>query len=91
MITPSDPALALLPLMENDNLVRLWHFDPATQRNAPAYGWSLYDPQATFASANAVERVITGQIYWIRVNRDQTVTLNARERNLFAGWNPLTW
>ncbi|SVB39073.1 uncharacterized protein METZ01_LOCUS191927 [marine metagenome] len=25
------------------------------------------------------------------VNEDQTVTLNGKERVLFAGWNPVSW
>ena len=92
--TPSPlagPYVALAPLIEAGNLVRVWHFDPATQNNPPNFGWSLFDPRAVFASANTVREMRTRQFYWISVRDNQTVTLNGKERVFYSGWNPVTW
>ena len=83
--------MALGPLIGGGNLVRAWHFDPATQNNAPDFGWSLFDPRAVFANANTVRDITAGQFYWISLRDNQTVTLNGTERVLFSGWNPVTW
>lgn len=87
----SKPSVGLAPLIEGDNLIRVWHFDPATQNDAPNFGWFLYDPRPVFAAANTVELMVSGLFYWINVKQTQTVTLNGKQRPLFAGWNPVTW
>ena len=84
-------SVGLEPLTSRENLVRMWHFDPATQRVEPNFGWSLFDPRPIFAPANTVVQLVSDQFYWISVQLNQTVTLNGRERVLFAGWNPITW
>jgi len=84
-------SVGLEPLTSRENLVRMWHFDPATQGVEPNFGWSLFDPRPIFAPANTVVQLVSDQFYWISVQLNQTVTLNGRERVLFAGWNPITW
>lgn len=38
-----------------DNLLRVWHFDPANQDEDPDRGWFLYDPRPAFiAGANTL-------------------------------------
>ena len=83
--------MGLAPLIDDDNLVRVWHFDPAAQDAPPGFGWALYDPRPIFALANTVTRLTTGKFYWLGVKENQTVTLNGKERVLFAGWNPVSW
>ncbi|PKB64109.1 MAG: hypothetical protein BZY80_03810 [SAR202 cluster bacterium Io17-Chloro-G2] len=78
-----DTATGLAPL--SDNLVRVWSFDNSTKE------WSYYDPRPIFASANTVTQLVRGQIYWIKIDNAQTVTLNGSERTLFVGWNLLAW
>jgi len=86
---PAD-ALALL-IANSDNLLRVWHFDPATQNVAPDFGWFLYDPRPVFAAANTVTQIASGKFYWINVRDTQTATLGGKSRSLFGGWNPVTW
>ena len=86
------PADALAELISNnDNLVRVWHFDPSQQSEAPDYGWFLYDPRPVFAAANSVDEIAGGKFYWINVNEAQTAVMGGVSRSLFAGWNPVTW
>ena len=87
----SNPSVGLANIIEGDNLIRVWHFDPATQNDAPNFGWFLYDPRPVFAAANTVELMVSGKFYWINVKQAQSVTLNGQPRSLFAGWNPVTW
>ena len=93
-LTPApsvDPAAGLAPLIADDNLVRVWHFDPSAQDTSPSFWCALYDPRPIFALANTMTRLTVGKFYWMAVNEDQTVTLNGKERVLFAGWNPVSW
>lgn len=85
------PDAGLAPLIVDENLVRVWHFDPASQEIPPGFGWGLYDPRPIFALANTVTQLTTGKFYWMSVKENRTVTLNGKERVLFAGWNPLSW
>ena len=86
-----DPAEGLAPLIGDENLVRVWHFDPSAQDTPPSFGWAQYDARPIFALANTVTRLTAGKFYWMAVNENQTVTLNGKERVLFAGWNPVSW
>ena len=79
----TDPALALVPLV--DNLVRVWTFNDATKE------WTFYDPRPTWTDFNTVTGLGTDQLYWIKVRMNQKVTLNSKERTLFAGWNIIVW
>ena len=86
---PADALAAVIS--NNDNLQRVWHFDPSQQSVAPDYGWFLYDPRPVFAAANSVTEIAGGKFYWISVREDQTAVLGGVSRSLFAGWNPVTW
>jgi len=92
VVASEAPADALAALISNnDNLQRVWHFDPSQQSAAPDYGWFLYDPRPVFASANTVELIAGGKFYWINVREAQDAVLGGVSRSLFAGWNPVTW
>jgi len=86
---PADALAALIS--NNDNLQRVWHFDPSQQNVAPGFGWSLYDPRPVFAAASSVDEIAGGKFYWINVRDAQTAVLGGVSRSLFAGWNPVTW
>ena len=86
--TPPPPfsiptATGVRPL--GSNLKRLFNFSNATKR------WAFYDPLPAFAEVNTVTRLFPGEIYWIWVKEDQTVTLDLKERNLAKGWNIISW
>jgi V8-like Glu-specific endopeptidase len=78
-----DPATALAPL--GDNLIRVWHFSNATGN------WTFYDPRPIFTSANTLTQFVRDQVYWIRVDHDETATLAGHPYTLFAGWNLVVW
>jgi hypothetical protein len=80
-----EPAKALAPLVAADNLLRVWTFDNATKE------WSFFDPRPVFAAANTIKELVTGRVYWVNATRNQTATLNGKERSLFAGWNIVAW
>jgi len=88
-MAPADAMAALIS--NNDNLQRVWHFDPSQQSVAPDYGWFLYDPRPVFAAANSVDEIAGGKFYWVNVREAQTAVLGGVSRSLFAGWNPVTW
>ena len=88
-MAPADALAALIS--NNDNLQRVWHFDPSKQSVAPDFGWFLYDPRPVFAAANSVDEIDGGKFYWINVREAQTAVLGGVSRSLFAGWNPITW
>lgn len=74
---------SLKPL--GNNLVRVFGFNNATKR------WAFYDPSFPCAAMNTLTKLILRQAYFIKVEKDQTVVLNGRERNLSAGWNVIPW
>ena len=84
-IPPAEPAKALAPLVAAGSLLRVWTFDNATKQ------WSFFDPRPVFAAANTIKELVTGRVYWINVESNQTSTLNGKERSLFAGWNIVAW
>ena len=86
---PADAFAAVIA--NNDNLQRLWHFDPATQDAAPDFGWFLYDTRAIFAAANTYSEVKVGDFVWTLVRETQSgAAVCGVDRSLFAGWNPVT-
>jgi len=92
VVASQAPADALAALISNnDNLQRVWHFDPSAQDVAPDFGWFLYDPRPVFAAANSVTEIAGGKFYWINVREAQSAVLGGESRSLFAGWNPVTW
>jgi len=88
-MAPADAMAALIS--NNDNLQRVWHFDPSQQSVAPDFGWFLYDPRPVFAAANSVDEIAGGKFYWVNVREAQTAVLGGVSRSLYAGWNPVTW
>ena len=78
---------ALSPL--GDNLVRVFHFNNATKT------WSFYDPRPQFAELNTLSSLAAGEPYWILVDENQSVTLNARAHEMTCQggdcWNQLVW
>lgn len=68
---------ALRPL--EGNLIRAFHFDAATEQ------WQFYDPRPIFVDVNTLRWITPGQIYWIRLERDQVI--GPSEYQLYKGWN----
>ena len=68
-----------------DNLVRVFNFNNATK------AWTFYDPDPDLADANTLSNVAAGSVYWIKVTADADVTLNGTLRNLYAGWNLVSY
>ena len=82
---PMSTAVALKPLLDTNNVIRVWNFNNSTKR------WTLFDPRPDFAGANTITGMTSGQVYWISVLIAQTVTLNGKSRALILGWNLLAW
>ena len=74
---------ALAPL--SSNLLRVWAFDAALG------GWQFYDPRSGYVDINTLAPLLPGRLYWINLKEDQTVTLNHRLRQVYAGWNLVYW
>jgi hypothetical protein len=73
-----DTHTVFAPVIDNDdNLVRVFRFDNATQ------GWAFFDPRPAFASANDLVTAAGGDILWVRVNKAQ----DFNGLSLFDGWN----
>ena len=77
-----EPTTGLAPLLNADNLVRVWSFNNSTK------AWTFFDPRP---AANTIIGMTAAEVYWINVFSDQTVTLNSQQRVLTAGWNLLSW
>ena len=82
---PVGPKVGLEPLLSNNNLGRIWHFDNDTEI------WTFFDPRPTFALANSIFQLVTGHIYLIKLISGERVTLNGKERSLSTGWNLISW
>jgi hypothetical protein len=81
--TSVDIATALAPL--EDTLVRVFHFNNSTKE------WTFFDTRPEFVFASTLSELVPGQSYCIRLDQDQTVTLEGVTYSLFAGWNLVTW
>jgi hypothetical protein len=82
--TADDTATIFADVIANDdNLVRVWRF------SNPDQSWSFYDPRPAFASANTLAKTGSGDIVWVNVKAEQTVTDLTSVQNgvLSAGWN----
>jgi hypothetical protein len=64
-------------ISNDDNLVRVWLFDNATQ------DWTFYDPRPAFADANTLTNTDSGNIVWVNVTAEQAF----QDGTLYAGWN----
>jgi hypothetical protein len=88
----SSAAQALEPL--GDALERVFYFNNDTK------AWSFYDPRSEFADANTLNELVEGRVYWIKVTRDVSPTLNQQQRELTCArqgtpqedcWNLVVW
>ena len=70
------PSTELAPLLNSDNLIRVFYF-----RNS-SKDWLFYDPRPAFAAANTLVDLRDQEIYWLKVKRDQNVTLNGKEQRV---------
>ena len=86
------PAMAYAAVIAEDNLITVYHFDPATQSEAPNFGWTLYDARPLFMGGNNLDMVNPGGFYFVEVSENQMgVTLGGRTMDLYAGLNPIVW
>ena len=76
---------ALASLTRGENLIRVWTFDNGSKT------WEFFDPRPAFGKANTINSMVPSSIYWIRLNRDQTTSLNGTVVRLFKGWNLVPW
>ena len=67
-----------------DHLEILWHFEKTKE-------WTFYDPRPIFAEINTMEKLVPGEIYWLKVSADLTTTLNGRVQRLYSGANLIDW
>ena len=88
------PSTELAPLLNEDNLIRVFHFRNSTK------DWLFYDPRPAFAAANTIVDLENRTISWLKVKRDQDVTLNGKEQRVSCTnegtasadcWNILVW
>ncbi len=79
------PADALVSLTRAENLIRVWAFDNS------AKGWEFFDPRPAFINVNTIKVMVPGRIYWLRMNRVQTATLNGKVVDLVSDWNLVPW
>lgn len=79
------PVEGLSPLVDADNLVRVFNFNNVTKE------WSFFDPRPAFAAANTITHLVSGEVYWLNLVVSQTATLNFKNRSLSAGWNLVSW
>ncbi|MEC8856744.1 MAG: hypothetical protein VX664_05050 [Chloroflexota bacterium] len=79
------PADALASLIQREDLIRVWNFDNSTKN------WEFFDPRPAFINANTIKIMVPGRIYWLRMNRVQTATLNGKAVKLISGWNLVPW
>ena len=76
---------ALASLTQDENLIRVWTFDNGSKT------WEFFDPRPAFSKANTINSMVPSRIYWIRLNRNQTTSLNDTVVPLFKGWNLVPW
>ena len=88
------PSTELAPLLNADNLIRVFHFKNSTK------DWLFYDPRPAFTAANTIIDLENRKIYWLKVKRDQDVTLNGKPQRVSCTnegtayedcWNILVW
>jgi hypothetical protein len=49
--------------------------------------WTFFDPRTEFVPINTLKEVAGGQVYWVNVLNDKTITFCGRTTSLFKGWN----
>jgi hypothetical protein len=86
------PDVAFAAVIAEDNLIAVYHFDPATQNEAPNYGYTVYDARPLFMSGNNLDSIEPGQFYTVQVSEDQMgVTLGSQTVDLYASFTPIRW
>ena len=86
------PEVAFAAVIAEDNLIAVYHFDPATQNEAPNYGYTVYDARPLFMSGNNLDSIEPGQFYTVQVSEDQMgVTLGSQTVDLYAPFTPIRW
>ena len=92
MAEAATPDVAFAAVIAEDNLIAVYHFDPATQNEAPNYGYSVYDARPLFMSGNNLDSIEPGQFYTVQVSEDQMgVTLGSQTVDLYAPFTPIRW
>ena len=92
MSEEATPDVAFAAVIAEDNLVKVFHFDPATQNEAPNYGWTIYDARPLFMKTNTLSTITPGGFYFLQVKEDQMgVEIGGRTIDLYAGLNPVQW
>ena len=86
------PEVAFAAVIAEDNLIAVYHFDPATQNEAPNYGYTVYDARPLFMSGNNLDSIEPGQFYTVEVSENQMgVTLGSQTVDLYAPFTPIRW
>ena len=86
------PDVAFAAVIAEDNLIAVYHFDPATQNEAPNYGYTVYDARPLFMSGNNLDSIEPGQFYTVEVSENQMgVTLGNQTVDLYAAFTPIRW
>ena len=67
------------------NLIRVFNFNNATKN------WSFYDPDPALKYINSLNAITPGSVYWIKIRYDTIVNLNGSSRNLYSGWNLVSY
>ena len=92
MAEAATPEVAFAAVIAEDNLIAVYHFDPATQNEAPNYGYTVYDARPLFMSGNNLDSIEPGQFYTVQVSEDQMgVTLGNQTVDLYAPFTPIRW
>ena len=92
MSEAATPDVAFAAVIAEDNLITVYHFDPATQSEAPNFGWTLYDARPLFMGGNNLDMVNPSGFYFVEVSESQMgVSLGGRTMDLYAGLNPIVW
>jgi hypothetical protein len=78
--TPQPIADALITPLGVD-FVRGFHFNNQTKV------WTFNDPREEFKAINTLKEVASGQVYWVNVLNDKTITFCGRSTTFYKGWN----
>ena len=92
MAEEATPGVAFAAVIAEDNLISVFHFDPATQNEAPNYGYTVYDARPLFMSGNNLDSIEPEEFYTVQVSEDQMgVTLGSQTVDLYAPFTPIRW
>jgi hypothetical protein len=63
------------------DFVRAFNFNNQTKV------WTFFDPRPEFTPINTLKEVAAGQVIWVNVANDKTITFCGRSTAFFKGWN----